>query len=168
MVLTFSNWWQTGTLAMVVDRKDKYTTDTSYTTTLAVLPCSKHSCRSSLSVFVVLKGLRKRKKTNWFPWPVQTQLSFSNWKQILLHPNRVYYIGKMYWYPNAACQEPNNVTTKETSFPLYIIFLTIHTPTCSCQEGYPRSSVHGGRQTPPWRRSSLGCTVAQKKNHIFV
>lgn len=33
-----------------------------YTTTLAVLPCSKHSCRSSLSVFIALKGLKKRQK----------------------------------------------------------------------------------------------------------
>lgn len=56
-----------GKLAPVVDRKDKNTTDTLYATTLAVLPCSKHSCRSSLSVFVVLKGLRKRKKPNYFP-----------------------------------------------------------------------------------------------------
>lgn len=33
-----------------------------YTTTLAVRPCSKHSCRSSLSVFAALKGLKKKKK----------------------------------------------------------------------------------------------------------
>lgn len=38
-----------------------------YTTTLAVLPCSKHSCRSSLSVLVALKGLEKRGKRNEFP-----------------------------------------------------------------------------------------------------
>lgn len=36
----------------------------TYATTLAVLPCSKHSCRSSLSVFVVLKGLRRRNNIN--------------------------------------------------------------------------------------------------------
>lgn len=46
-------------------------------------------------------------------------------------------------------------------------FLTLHTPTCSCQGGYPRSSGRGGQQTLPWRRSSPGCTgiqVKQKKN----
>lgn len=42
-----------------------------YTTTLAVLPCSKHSCRSSLSVFVALKGLKKGEERNEFAPTVQ-------------------------------------------------------------------------------------------------
>lgn len=33
--------------------------------------------------------------------------------------------------------------------------------TCSCQAGCPRSSGRGGQQTPPWHRSSLGCTEAR-------
>lgn len=44
-------------------------------TTLAVLPCSKHSCRSSLSVFVVLKGLRRRNNINECLRRVQTEKS---------------------------------------------------------------------------------------------
>lgn len=54
-------------------RLEREHTTGKYTTTLAVLPCSKHSCRSSLSVFVALKGLKKRKKETNFHKLVQTE-----------------------------------------------------------------------------------------------
>lgn len=141
-------------------------TDAWYRTTLAILPCSKHSCRSSLSVFVVLKGLRRRNHINEWLRRVQTEKLVFKLKtglitsqKALLHTKHVLVGSQM-----LHAQQHNNVTTKEMCVPLYVIVLTIHTPTCSCQEGYPRSSVHGGRRTPPWHRSSLGCTAAQKKN----
>lgn len=43
-------------------RSEPETVGGKYTTTLAVRPCSRHSCRSSLSVFAALRGLKKREK----------------------------------------------------------------------------------------------------------
>lgn len=155
MVLTFSNWRQTETLATAAGGRENEADGWSCAATFAVLPCSKHSCRSSLSVFVALKGLEKRKEK----WNRSNRGVTDELKTAFC----CYTLGGT-WSHWCCMQKRNNVTTKETSFPLYITFLTIHTPTCSCQEGYPRSSVRGGRRTPPWRRSSLGCTEAQKKN----
>lgn len=43
-------------------RRDGERATGKHSTTFAILPCSKHSCRSSLSVLVALKGLEKRGK----------------------------------------------------------------------------------------------------------
>lgn len=123
--------------------------------TFAVLPCSKQSWRSSLSVHIALKGLEIEKQASQEQFKayliavkdlkelkVPEVLVCTDWAQEMQRSSHLCLFFLLYMSQAAAS-------------------LTIRRPTCSCQEGYPRSSGHGGLQTLPSRRSSPGCTESQ-------